>query len=113
MITSGGLPQVGRLALASLLALTSSLVFELSASNSSSHYSRDPVARYRAAWSLSCIAIVLPSCIRTSSRQNNSSHMATAAQKRVNLIVSRIIPPVLLGAVVYASYAITKTLCSG
>ncbi|OKP09689.1 Palmitoyltransferase pfa5 [Penicillium subrubescens] len=37
--------------------------------------------------------------------------MATAAQKRINLVVSRIIPPVLLGAVVYASYAITKTLC--
>lgn len=38
--------------------------------------------------------------------------MATAAQKRVNLVVSRIIPPVLLGAVVYATYALTKTLCS-
>ncbi|KAF7718790.1 Uncharacterized protein PECH_005883 [Penicillium ucsense] len=37
--------------------------------------------------------------------------MATAAQKRVNLVVSRIIPPVLLGAVVYATYALTKTLC--
>ncbi|KAJ5381660.1 Palmitoyltransferase pfa5 [Penicillium cataractarum] len=37
--------------------------------------------------------------------------MATAAQKRVNLVVSRIIPPVLLGAIIYASYAITKTLC--
>jgi palmitoyltransferase len=38
--------------------------------------------------------------------------MATAAQKRVNLVVSRIIPPVLLGLFIYASYAITKTLCS-
>ena len=38
--------------------------------------------------------------------------MATAAQKRVNLVVSRIIPPVLLGVITYASYAITKTLCS-
>ncbi|KAJ5461692.1 Palmitoyltransferase pfa5 [Penicillium daleae] len=37
--------------------------------------------------------------------------MATAAQKRVNLVVSRIIPPVLLGLFIYASYAITKTLC--
>ncbi|CAL5872097.1 uncharacterized protein PFLUO_LOCUS6354 [Penicillium psychrofluorescens] len=37
--------------------------------------------------------------------------MATAAQKRVNLAVSRVIPPVLLGAVVYASYAVTKPLC--
>lgn len=34
------------------------------------------------------------------------------AQKRANLVVSRIIPPVLLGIVVYASYAITKPLCS-
>ncbi|KAJ5966323.1 Palmitoyltransferase pfa5 [Penicillium waksmanii] len=33
------------------------------------------------------------------------------AQKRANLVVSRIIPPVLLGIVVYASYAITKPLC--
>ena len=38
--------------------------------------------------------------------------MATRAQKRVNLVVSRIIPPVLLGVVVYASYAITKPICS-
>lgn len=38
--------------------------------------------------------------------------MATAAQKRVNLVVSRIIPPLILGAVIYASYAVTKTLCS-
>jgi palmitoyltransferase len=38
--------------------------------------------------------------------------MATAAQKRVNLAVSRVIPPVLLGVIVYASYAITKPLCS-
>jgi palmitoyltransferase len=38
--------------------------------------------------------------------------MATLAQKRVNLAVSRIIPPVILGAVGYASYAITKPLCS-
>ncbi|KAJ5099427.1 hypothetical protein N7532_006428 [Penicillium argentinense] len=36
---------------------------------------------------------------------------ATTAQKRVNLAVSRIIPPVLLGAVIYASYAFTKPLC--
>ncbi|OQE19415.1 hypothetical protein PENSTE_c015G04220 [Penicillium steckii] len=35
----------------------------------------------------------------------------TNAQKRVNLAVSRIIPPVLLGTVIYASYAITKPLC--
>ncbi|KAJ5240989.1 uncharacterized protein N7469_002580 [Penicillium citrinum] len=35
----------------------------------------------------------------------------TNAQKRVNLAVSRIIPPVLLGIVIYASYAITKPLC--
>ncbi|KAJ5319076.1 uncharacterized protein N7506_011780 [Penicillium brevicompactum] len=34
-----------------------------------------------------------------------------AAQKRVNVAVSRLIPPVLLGAVVYASYAVTKPLC--
>ncbi|KAJ5754586.1 hypothetical protein N7533_004129 [Penicillium manginii] len=33
------------------------------------------------------------------------------AEKRANLVVSRIIPPVLLGIVVYASYAITKPLC--
>lgn len=39
--------------------------------------------------------------------------MATLlAQKRVNLAVSRVIPPVLLGVVVYASYAVTKQLCS-
>ncbi|KAJ5104939.1 hypothetical protein NUU61_002286 [Penicillium alfredii] len=37
--------------------------------------------------------------------------MATPAQKRVNVAVSRVIPPVLLGAVVYASYAVTKPLC--
>ncbi|KAJ5176658.1 Palmitoyltransferase pfa5 [Penicillium canariense] len=37
--------------------------------------------------------------------------MASPAQKRVNLAVSKIIPPVLLGAVVYACYAVTKTLC--
>ncbi|KAJ5562698.1 hypothetical protein N7535_002856 [Penicillium sp. DV-2018c] len=34
-----------------------------------------------------------------------------AAQKRVNVAVSRIVPVVLLGAVIYASYAITKPLC--
>lgn len=38
--------------------------------------------------------------------------MASPAQKRANVIVSRLIPPVLLGAVVYASYAVTKPLCS-
>jgi palmitoyltransferase len=38
--------------------------------------------------------------------------MASPAQKRVNVVVSRLIPPVLLGAVVYASYAVTKPLCS-
>ena len=38
--------------------------------------------------------------------------MATPAQKRVNLAVSKVIPPVLLGVVVYASYAVTKPLCS-
>ncbi|KAJ5360488.1 Zinc finger DHHC-type palmitoyltransferase [Penicillium concentricum] len=37
--------------------------------------------------------------------------MASPAQKRVNVVVSRLIPPVLLGAVVYASYAVTKPLC--
>ncbi|KAJ5794928.1 hypothetical protein N7457_001527 [Penicillium paradoxum] len=37
--------------------------------------------------------------------------MASSAQKRVNVVISRLIPPVLLGAVVYASYAITKPLC--
>ncbi|KAJ5958472.1 uncharacterized protein N7479_005622 [Penicillium vulpinum] len=37
--------------------------------------------------------------------------MASPAQKRVNVIVSRLIPPVLLGAVIYASYAVTKPLC--
>ncbi|KAJ5165212.1 Zinc finger DHHC-type palmitoyltransferase [Penicillium coprophilum] len=37
--------------------------------------------------------------------------MASPVQKRVNVVVSRLIPPVLLGAVVYASYAVTKPLC--
>ncbi|KAJ5685503.1 hypothetical protein N7536_008122 [Penicillium majusculum] len=37
--------------------------------------------------------------------------MASPAQKRANVVVSRLIPPVLLGAVVYASYAVTKPLC--
>lgn len=37
--------------------------------------------------------------------------MASPAQKRVNVVVSRLIPPVLLGAVVYASYVVTKPLC--
>ncbi|KGO68850.1 hypothetical protein PITC_077910 [Penicillium italicum] len=37
--------------------------------------------------------------------------MASPAQKRVNVVVSRLIPPVLLGAVIYASYAVTKPLC--
>ncbi|KAJ5689509.1 hypothetical protein N7462_003901 [Penicillium macrosclerotiorum] len=37
--------------------------------------------------------------------------MATNAQKRVNLAVSRVIPPVLLGVVFYASYAVTKPIC--
>lgn len=32
--------------------------------------------------------------------------------KRVNQAVSRIIPPILLAAIVYACYAITKQLCS-
>ncbi|KAF9248171.1 hypothetical protein DTO006G1_1413 [Penicillium roqueforti] len=36
--------------------------------------------------------------------------MASPAQKRVNVVVSRLIPPVLLGAVIYASYAVTKPL---
>ncbi|KAH1492770.1 palmitoyltransferase pfa5 [Aspergillus fumigatus] len=34
-----------------------------------------------------------------------------AADKRVNLAVSRIIPPILIGVFGYASYAITKPLC--
>jgi palmitoyltransferase len=38
--------------------------------------------------------------------------MASPAQKRVNVVVSRLIPPVLLGVVIYASYAVTKPLCS-
>lgn len=38
--------------------------------------------------------------------------MATRAQKRTNIVVSRVVPPVLLGVVTYASYAITKPLCS-
>ncbi|EKV12971.1 Palmitoyltransferase pfa5 [Penicillium digitatum PHI26] len=37
--------------------------------------------------------------------------MASPAQKRANVVVSRLIPPVLLGAVIYASYAVTKPLC--
>ncbi|KAJ5672543.1 hypothetical protein N7507_001670 [Penicillium longicatenatum] len=37
--------------------------------------------------------------------------MATRAQKRVNLAVSKIVPPVLVGFMVYASYAVTKPLC--
>ncbi|KAJ6164494.1 Zinc finger DHHC-type palmitoyltransferase [Penicillium chermesinum] len=37
--------------------------------------------------------------------------MATRAQTRTNLVVSRVVPPVLLGIVAYASYAITKPLC--
>jgi palmitoyltransferase len=32
--------------------------------------------------------------------------------KRVNQAVSRIIPPILLGAVIYGSYVVTKQLCS-
>ncbi|KAG0155920.1 hypothetical protein PDIDSM_3093 [Penicillium digitatum] len=39
--------------------------------------------------------------------------MASPAQKRANVVVSRLIPPVLLGAVIYASYAVTKPLCIG
>lgn len=38
--------------------------------------------------------------------------MAASPDKRVNLAVARIIPFVLLGVVVYASYAFTKPLCS-
>lgn len=38
--------------------------------------------------------------------------MASPAQKRVNVVVSRLIPPVLLGAVIYASFTVTKPLCS-
>lgn len=38
--------------------------------------------------------------------------MASPAQKRANVVVSRLIPPVLLGVVIYASYAVTKPLCS-
>ncbi|CAG7997005.1 unnamed protein product [Penicillium nalgiovense] len=37
--------------------------------------------------------------------------MASPAQKRANVVVSRLIPPVLLGVVIYASYAVTKPLC--
>ena len=38
--------------------------------------------------------------------------MARPPSKRVNQAVSRIIPPILLGAVIYATYVITKQLCS-
>ncbi|OJJ48355.1 hypothetical protein ASPZODRAFT_130357 [Penicilliopsis zonata CBS 506.65] len=34
-----------------------------------------------------------------------------AAEKRVNLAVARIIPPVLFGVIIYASYDLTKQLC--
>ncbi|KAJ5908163.1 hypothetical protein N7495_000845 [Penicillium taxi] len=37
--------------------------------------------------------------------------MATPSQKRANLAVSKVVPPVLLGVVAYASYAVTKQLC--
>ncbi|KAJ5182782.1 hypothetical protein N7492_000398, partial [Penicillium capsulatum] len=37
--------------------------------------------------------------------------MASPAQKRVNLAVLKIVPPGLLGVVVYATYAVTKPLC--
>ncbi|KAJ6072317.1 hypothetical protein N7467_010402 [Penicillium canescens] len=37
--------------------------------------------------------------------------MASQAQKRVNAVVSRLIPPLLLGVTIYASYAVTKPLC--
>ncbi|KAJ5647431.1 Palmitoyltransferase pfa5 [Penicillium lividum] len=37
--------------------------------------------------------------------------MATRAQKRVNLAVSKVIPPLLVGFMIYASYAVTKPIC--
>ncbi|RJE18260.1 palmitoyltransferase pfa5 [Aspergillus sclerotialis] len=37
--------------------------------------------------------------------------MARSPTKRVNVAVSRIIPPILLGVVIYASYVVTKPLC--
>ncbi|KAL3468634.1 DHHC palmitoyltransferase-domain-containing protein [Aspergillus heterothallicus] len=37
--------------------------------------------------------------------------MARQPDRRVNLIVSRVIPLILLGVIIYACYAITKTLC--
>lgn len=38
--------------------------------------------------------------------------MAASPDRRVNLAVARIIPPILLGIVIYACYAVTKQLCS-
>ncbi|KAJ5947394.1 hypothetical protein N7466_000409 [Penicillium verhagenii] len=37
--------------------------------------------------------------------------MATRSQKRVNLVVSKVVPPLLVGFMIYASYAVTKPLC--
>lgn len=37
---------------------------------------------------------------------------SVTAQKRANVVAARIIPPILLGALIYVSYAITKPLCS-
>ena len=37
---------------------------------------------------------------------------AAGPDRRVNLAVAKIIPPILLGIVIYASYAVTKQLCS-
>ncbi|KAJ5280102.1 hypothetical protein N7478_005474 [Penicillium angulare] len=37
--------------------------------------------------------------------------MATRAQKRINVAVSKIVPPLIIGFIIYASYAVTKPLC--
>lgn len=37
---------------------------------------------------------------------------AAGPDRRVNLAVAKIIPPILLGIVIYACYAVTKQLCS-
>lgn len=37
---------------------------------------------------------------------------AAGPDRRINLAVAKIIPPILLGIVIYASYAVTKQLCS-
>ncbi|KAJ5723860.1 hypothetical protein N7488_001895 [Penicillium malachiteum] len=37
--------------------------------------------------------------------------MATRAQKRVNLAVSKVVPPLIIGFIIYACYVVTKPLC--